>query len=103
MARKVFGSDLDHLCDDDRQLIHAATGEVIWQGQAPHERPLSAFAMQIAVDRRTGVLPAGQSITADYLQRTRRRLDDLGAPANPFTGMVMERALRHLAGSAVSP
>lgn len=103
-AREVFGSDLDHLTDDDRRLIHAVTGEVIWQGQVPHERPLSAFAMQIAVDRRTAYLHPQASIDVTYLTRTGARLRELAVPSNPFTGDNLARARAHLAGhGATSP
>lgn len=96
LARAALGSDLDHLTDDDRLLIRAATGEIITPGQAPHERPLSAFAMQIAVDRRSGTLPAGVPVSVGYLHRKRDLLIDLGVPSNPFTGPTFDRAVAHL-------
>ncbi|GAB76499.1 hypothetical protein AUCHE_01_00610 [Austwickia chelonae NBRC 105200] len=99
-ARKIFGSDLDYLTDADRQLIHAVTGEVIWQGQEPHERPLSAFAMQIAVDRRTRDLAEGEEISVSYLQRTCDRLAALGVPANPFQGSNLRKAQAYLSSRA---
>ncbi|WP_116113095.1 hypothetical protein [Austwickia chelonae] len=102
-ARKIFGSDLDYLTDTDRQLIHAVTGEVIWQGQEPHERPLSAFAMQIAVDRRTRALAEGEEISQSYLQRTCDRLAALGVPANPFQGVNLRKAKDYLASRSEVP
>lgn len=97
-ARRVFGSDLNYLTESDRLLIHAVTGEEIRQGQEPHERPLSAFAMQIAVDRRTGMLATGTAITLGYLLRTRDRLAELAVPANPFSGRTLTRARDYLEG-----
>jgi hypothetical protein len=89
-------SDLDHLTDADRELIRAVTGEGIQRGQTPQERPLSAFAMQIAVDRRSGVLPAEQAISVGYLQRTQVRLAALGVPVHPFAGANFTRAVAYL-------
>lgn len=94
-------NDLDCLTMADRDFIHAVTGEVIWPGQNPADRPVSAFAMQIAVDRRTGELAEGTPITAAYLQRTSRRLAELGVPANPFSGALLEKALTVLGSRPV--
>jgi hypothetical protein len=61
---------LRYLTADDRQLIAEATGTklnadgVDDQGRAL--APISAF--EIAIDRKNGTLPAGQPITAAYLQ-----------------------------------
>ena len=99
----MFGSDLDYLTDADRALIHAATGETIKPGQEPHERPLSAFAMQLAVDRRAGLLPRGAAPSADYLRRRRDALDELQVPANPFTGSTLQRALAFVAAQSPHP
>jgi hypothetical protein len=96
LVREAFRSDLDHLTDADRELIRAVTGEGIQRGQTPQERPLSAFAMQIAVDRRSGVLPAEQAISVGYLQRTQVRLAALGVPVHPFAGANFTRAVAYL-------
>lgn len=95
-ARRAFGSDLDHLTDADRDLIHAVTGEVLWPGRQADERPVSAFARQIAVDRRTGALPEHVQVDTHYLLRTRDVLDRLGATQNPFSGATLARALAYL-------
>lgn len=96
-------NDLDYLTAGDRSFIHLVTGEVFWPGQSPSDRPVSAFAMQIAVDRRTGVLPEGVAITPTYLRRTSQRLTELQAPANPFTGALLEWALQVLATRPCGP
>jgi hypothetical protein len=89
-------NDLDYLTDSDRDLIHAVTGEVIEPGQRPQDRPLSAFAMQIAVDRKCGALRAGLDISAGYLRRTNRLLLQLKVPSNPFSGPILDKALGYL-------
>lgn len=94
-------NDLDFLTVADRDFIHAVTGEVIWPGQNPADRPVSAFAMQIAVDRRTGVLAEGARISAAYLRQTAQRLEDLAVPSNPFSGALLTKALGVLGARAV--
>lgn len=64
------GNVLSYLTADDRKLIAAATGTTL-NGHGLDERgralaPISAFL--IAQDRKNGTLPAGQPITAAYLQ-----------------------------------
>ncbi len=95
-ARRVFRTALGHLTDDDRALIRAVTGEAIWPGQSLQEKDLSAFALQIAVDRRTAVIPAGVEIRESYLVRTRELFDRLGVSDNPFSGANLQRALAFL-------
>ncbi len=95
-GRRREVNDLDHLTPGDRDFIHAVTGELFWPGQTPNDRPVSAFAMQIAVDRRVGTLPEGSPITAAYLRRTGEQLTALRVPANPFSGTLLERALQVL-------
>ena len=90
-------NDLDHLTPDDRRLIQAATGEDIGVGQTSLDRPLSAFAMQLAVDRSKGLLPADVLVSLSYLLRTSERIAALKVPGNPFTGAVLDRALDYVA------
>jgi hypothetical protein len=97
-GRRVELDDLDYLTPADRDFIYAVTGELLWPGQRITDRPISAFAMQIAVDRRTGRLPEGALISVGYLQRTADYLTMLGVPANPFSGALLERA-RSVLGS----
>lgn len=92
-AERAEENDLDYLTEDDRQLIQAVTGEVITPGQRPQDSPLSAFAMQLAVDRKRGGLSAGIEVSAAYLQRTSSLLLQLNVPANPFVGESLDRAL----------
>ncbi len=89
-------SDLDYLTEDDRELIEAVTGETIEVGQKPADRPISPFAMQLAVDRKNGGLSAGLEVNAAYLQRTNRLLLQLNVPSNPFSGELLDRALTYL-------
>lgn len=100
-AREAFRSDLDYLTEGDRAVIRAVTGELIQPGQMPHDRPLSAFAMQVAVDRRSGALPAHEPITIGYLQRTRDRLVALQVPANPFAGPNFTKAVAYVSSRAL--
>jgi len=51
------------LTPSDRDFIVATTGMRI----TDDERPMPVLAFAIASDRQTGVLPAGQPITTDYL------------------------------------
>lgn len=90
------GNDLDCLTEDDRDLIEAVTGEHIEPGQRPQDRPVSPFAMQVAVDRRNGRLGAGLEVSGAYLQRTNRLLLRLNVPANPFSGETLDRALDYV-------
>lgn len=89
-------SDLDYLTESDREFIEAVTGEVIEPGQRPQDRPISPFAMQLAVDRKNGGLSAGVEVSGAYLQRTNRLLLRLNVPANPFSGELLERALEYV-------
>lgn len=84
-------NDLDYLIPADRDFIRAVTGELTWPGQDPVQRPVSAFALRIAVDRRIGLLADGERISAAYLRRSVRRLVDDGRP-NPFTPELLEKA-----------
>lgn len=82
---------LSHLTDADRELVRATTGEVI--AVADQLRPISAFAMQIAVDRARGALPASMPVTRAYLTATARRFDEWDIPGHPFSGETLKRAL----------
>lgn len=93
VAERSEGNDLDYLTDGDRELIKAVTGEEIVPGQRPQDAPLSAFAMQLAVDRKRGGLSAGIEVSAAYLQRTSSLLLQLNVPANPFSGDYLDSAL----------
>ena len=84
----------------DRRLIEATTGEHITTGQQPSDRPVSSFAMQIAVDRERGRLGLGEPVTTTYLRTTAYRLDELGVPAHEFTGETLQRALDFLASGS---
>lgn len=93
-------SSLDYLTLTDRRLIQAATGEDIMPGQRPSDRPVSSFAMQIAVDRERGRIESGGPVTSAYLRSTAYRLDELGVPAHEFTGETLQRALDFLASGS---
>ena len=62
-----FGADLLRvkaaLTPSDREFILATTGVRITHD----ERPMPLLAFEIASDRRSGVLPAGQPITTGYV------------------------------------
>lgn len=79
-----------------RALIRAVTGEAVWPGRSLQEKDLSAFALHIAVDRRTAAIPAGVEIRESYLVRTRELFDRLGVSDNLFSGANLQRALAFL-------
>ncbi len=89
--------DLVHLTDGDVALIRAATGESIWPGaeRGGLTGPISGFTRQIAIDRRTGRLPASIDVSATYLLRTGAVIEANGG-VNPFAGAHLERALAYL-------
>lgn len=89
-------SELDCLTESDREFIEAVTGEVIEPGQRPQDRPVSPFAMQLAVDRQHGGLSAGLEVSGAYLRRTNRLLLRLNVPTNPFSGELLDRALDYV-------
>jgi hypothetical protein len=62
-------SPLSYLTADDRDLIARATGVVIGpDGRNQHGNGTAPIlALEIAHDRKTGRLPAGQPITSTYL------------------------------------
>lgn len=90
--------DLEHLTDADLDLVYAVTGETVWRGEVRGglPGPVTGFTRQLAIDRRTGALPAHREVTAAYLVRTGSVIEANGG-VNPYSGAHLERALAYLA------
>lgn len=80
----------------DRELIHAVTGEVFWTGQVISGAPISGFALQIAADRRMGLLPDTVAVSVAYLAERAEDLHRLGVAPNPFPPELIARANGYL-------
>ncbi len=93
-------NDFRYLTESDKELLGAATGEHIEPGITDRTGPASAFAQQLALDRRTGELAPHQEVTAVYLRNAADAIDKANAGrqgfTNPYSGEVMERAVSHL-------
>lgn len=101
-AKPAFSvlNDFRYLTDSDNELLAKATGETIDPGITGRTGPASAFAQQLALDRRTGQLAPNQDVTAVYLRNAAAAIDTANAGranfTNPYSGEVMERAVAHL-------
>ena len=67
-ARFSVLNDFRYLTDSDKDLLSHVTGETIEPGFTDQTGPASAFAQQLALDRRTGALAPNQDVTAVYLR-----------------------------------
>lgn len=85
-------SDLERLTPSDRALIKRVTGQNIPTRASgkPPIAPLLAF--QISGDRKDGVIPAGQPVTASYIKGL---IDRYTGHDNPF-GDELDKALTYL-------
>lgn len=101
-SREKFSvlNDFRYLTDTDKDLLEVATGEVIEPGITQRSGAASAFAQQLALDRRTGELAPNQDVTAVYLRNAAAEIDrvNAGRPGfrNPYGGEVMDRAVAYL-------
>lgn len=81
---------LDTLTDADRELIYNVTGQLVEPGFETSKDPASAFALEIAHQRTTGLLGPGHEVSASMLKDLSRQYDDahltaIGQPAhNPI-------------------
>lgn len=93
-------NDFRYLSDSDKDLLGVVTGERIDPGITDRVGAASAFAQQLALDRRTGDLAPGQDVTAVYLRNASAEIDraNAGRPGfrNPYSGPFMDRAIAHL-------
>lgn len=93
-------NDFRYLTDSDKELLGRATGEAIEPGITDRTGPASAFAQQLALDRRTGQLAPNQHVTGVYLRNAAAAIDTANAGranfTNPYSGEVMERAVSYL-------
>lgn len=93
-------NDLRYLTDSDKDLLGKATGERIEPGITDRTGPASAFAQQLALDRRTGQLAPHQEVTAVYLRNAASAIETANAGranfTNPHSGEVMERVVAYL-------
>lgn len=93
-------NDFRYLTDSDKDLLGAATGEHIEPGITDRTGAASAFAQQLALDRRTGKLAPNQHVTGVYLRNAAAAIDEVNAGrpgfTNPYSGVVMDKALSHL-------
>ncbi|WP_040156634.1 hypothetical protein [Mobilicoccus massiliensis] len=93
-------NDFRYLTDGDKDMLRYATGEVVEPGLIDRRGEASAFAQQLALDRRTGELAPHQELTSVYLRNAATALEDFGAGRpgfkNPYSGMVFDRAVAWL-------
>lgn len=93
-------NDFRYLTDADKGMLAHVTGESIEPGHVESPGSSSAFAQQIALDRRTGALAPNQIVTAVYLKNRAQEIDarNYGRPNlhNPYSGEDMTKALSYL-------
>ncbi len=93
-------NDFRYLTDSDKQMLAAVTGEKIEPGFTDRPGSASAFALQLALDRRTGDLAPSQAVTSVYLRNAAEQLNsaNAGRPGftNPYAGEVVEQAIAWL-------
>ena len=93
-------NDFRYLTDSDKELLGAATGERIEPGITERTGAASAFAQQLALDRRTGALAPQQDVTGVYLRNAAAEIDRANAGRagfrNPYSGAVLDRAVSYL-------
>lgn len=101
-ATRSFGvlNDFRYLSGFDKDLLRAATGEVVEPGLIDRSGAASAFTQQLALDRRTGELGPHQEVSAVYLRNASAALEEFGAGKpgfkNPYSGEVFDRAVSWL-------
>lgn len=99
-ARFSVLNDFRYLTDADKALLRHATGEQIEPGMVDNPHSSSAFAQQLALDRRTGALAPDQMVTSVYLRNRAQEIDarNYGRAnlRNPYAGEDMTRALSYL-------
>lgn len=93
-------NDFRYLTDSDKTMLAAVTGETIAPDFTDRPGSASAFALQLALDRRTGELARSQPVTSVYLRNAAEQLDraNSGRPGftNPYSGEVMTQAVAWL-------
>lgn len=93
-------NDFRYLTDSDKDLLGRATGERIEPGITDRTGPTSAFAQQLALDRRTGELAPHQEVTAVYLRNAAAAIDKANEGRqgfrSPYSGPIMDRAVAYL-------
>lgn len=93
-------NDFRYLTDSDKDMLAAVTGEKIEPGFTDKPGAASAFALQLALDRRTGELAPNQAVTSTYLRNAAAEMDarNAGRPnaRNPYSGEVMDKAVAWL-------
>lgn len=93
-------NDFRYLTDSDKSMLSAVTGEQIEPGFTDRPGSASAFALQLALDRRTGQLAPNQQVTSVYLRNAAAELDRRHEQrpgfTNPYSGEFMERAVSWL-------
>ena len=93
-------NDFRYLTESDKDLLGRATGDRIEPGITDRTGPASAFAQQLALDRRTGELAPHQEVTAVYLRNAAAAIDKViqgrRDATNPYSGDVMDRAVSYL-------
>ena len=93
-------NDFRYLTETDKELLGAATGEQIEPGLTDRTGPASAFAQQLALDRRTGELAPHQDVTGVYLRNAAAAIDAVNGTRagfrNPYSGPVMDKAVAYL-------
>jgi hypothetical protein len=96
-VNQAFWADMERLTSSDRATIAVATGfDVPAPGSGA--RPVAPMlAFHISMDRQSGVLGAGQDVSADYL---RAKMAAHGA-GNPVIAEELTRALEHVSGRSI--
>ncbi|WP_168583029.1 hypothetical protein [Gephyromycinifex aptenodytis] len=93
-------NDFRYLTDSDKDLLRDVTGEVVEPGLIDRAGAASAFAQQLALDRRTGELAPNQHVTGVYLRNAAAELEKFGEQrpgfTNPYSGEVFDAALAWL-------
>lgn len=93
-------NDYRYLTDSDKHMLGEVTGEKIEPGFTDRPGSASAFALQLALDRRTGNLAPNQEVTSVYLRNTAADLQqqNAGRPGyrNPYSGEFMVKAVAWL-------
>lgn len=93
-------NDFRYLTDSDKHMLGAVTGENIEPGFTDRPGSASAFALQLALDRRTGNLAPNQEVTSVYLRNAAADLEQQNASRagfrNPYSGEIMSKAVAWL-------
>lgn len=93
-------NDFRYLTDSDKHMLGEVTGEKIEPGFTDRPGSASAFALQLALDRRTGNLAPQQEVTSVYLRNAATQLQQQNADRpgyrNPYSGEFMVKAVAWL-------